>query len=165
MPPYQPLFKDCSLRIFYFPLLSFERLSVPLSKAAILLPRSYLEFFYFMDPPFEKGVGLPYTACYGPAYLPNVLLPLVYIPLSLVYFCSPPNTFLYSIGTIPKRVNKSAIRFPLIFWSKGESHPRDGLKLTSISQACSMLSIIISNPKSSKQFDDEGTYWSKAELI
>lgn len=35
---------------------------------------------------------------------------------------------------IPIRVSKSVIRFAFIFISNGESHPKEGLKLTSISQ-------------------------------
>ena len=63
------------------------------------------------------------------------------------------------------RVAKSATKFPLIFWSRGESQPRDGLRLTSISQVYSRSSIMISNPRSSKQLEENGTYYSNAVLI
>jgi len=76
--PYHPPFSDYSFRIFFpFPLLNFDLLSVPLSKAAMLLPLSYaFVFFRFIEPPFDITPGFPYTACYGPGpNLPNVLLP------------------------------------------------------------------------------------------
>jgi hypothetical protein len=58
-----------------------------------------------------------------------------YIPFNFVYLNSPARIFLCSRGTMPDRVNRSAIRLPLIFWSRGESHPIDGLRFTSISHA------------------------------
>lgn len=53
---------------------------------------------------------------------------------------------LKSNGTIPISVNKSAINYPFIFWSKGESQFNEGDKFTYNSQGENVSSIKISNP-------------------
>jgi len=53
--------------------------------------------------------------------------------------------------------NVSATNSPLIFWSNGESHAKEGERFTSISQGLYAWSIKISNPKISKH-DEEFLY-------
>lgn len=71
--------------------------------------------------------------------------------------------FLWSNGATPDRVRRSAMRLPLILWSRGLSQFREGDRLTSRSQGFSKLSIRMSKPSSSKQLVlGNGTYWLHA---
>ena len=62
------------------------------------------------------------------------------------------NSFFLSNLFIPTILNESTIRFYLMARSNGESHAKDGLKLTSRSQGFKSESTSTSNPNISKQF-------------